>query len=164
MILSSSIIFYSPLLSNQDEWNLAANSAVQHFLLLQVGLHELLGHGCGKFLRRKDDGKLNFDPTAIKNPFTGGEVTFYETVSNSWLLQVLCEFWGTFRSDKSVFMSAVKLSKHPTFVAWNLYLPFRVKITTPASRTWQALMRSAERKLSLYISVIRFYIKLINRV
>lgn len=47
-----------------------------------VGLHELLGHGSGKFLRRKDDGTLNFDPKKVKNPFTGGEVSFYETGEN----------------------------------------------------------------------------------
>ncbi|XP_076068898.1 dipeptidyl peptidase 3 [Oratosquilla oratoria] len=51
-------------------------------LEIQVGLHELLGHGCGKFLRRKDNGKLNFDPSKVKNPFTGGEVSFYEKGEN----------------------------------------------------------------------------------
>ncbi|KAA0184528.1 hypothetical protein HAZT_HAZT003328 [Hyalella azteca] len=47
-----------------------------------VGLHELLGHGSGKFLRRKEDGSLNFDPATVKNPFTGGEVSFYESGEN----------------------------------------------------------------------------------
>merc|ERR1711915_1057051 len=32
--------------------------------------------------RRKDDGKLNFELDKIKNPFTGGEVSFYEKGEN----------------------------------------------------------------------------------
>ena len=48
-------------------------------LEISVGLHELLGHGSGKFLRRKDDGNLNFDPSKLKNPFTNEEISFYET-------------------------------------------------------------------------------------
>lgn len=47
-----------------------------------VGLHELLGHGSGKFLRRKDDGSLNFDPSKVMNPFSDEKVTFYETGEN----------------------------------------------------------------------------------
>ncbi|CAF3772251.1 unnamed protein product [Rotaria socialis] len=47
-------------------------------LEIKVALHELLGHGSGKLLRRKDDGNLNFDPQKVKNPFTGSEVSFYE--------------------------------------------------------------------------------------
>ncbi|XP_050730725.1 dipeptidyl peptidase 3-like isoform X2 [Eriocheir sinensis] len=51
-------------------------------LEIQVGLHELLGHGCGKFLRRKDDGTLNFDPEKVRNPYTGEPASFYEKGEN----------------------------------------------------------------------------------
>jgi len=51
-------------------------------LELCVGLHELLGHGSGKFLRKKDDGSLNFDPALVKNPFTGEAATFYDKGEN----------------------------------------------------------------------------------
>lgn len=69
-----------PFLSDADHLLREKHGAMS--LEIQVGLHELLGHGCGKFLRRKDDGKLNFELDKIKNPFTGGEVSFYEKGEN----------------------------------------------------------------------------------
>lgn len=41
-----------------------------HSFELQVGLHELLGHGSGKLLQKAADGTTNY-PTTLLNPLTG---------------------------------------------------------------------------------------------
>ncbi|KAF2401290.1 dipeptidyl-peptidase III [Trichodelitschia bisporula] len=52
---------------------------------VQVGLHELLGHGCGKLLQETAPGQYNFDhehpPT---NPLTGKPVTSWYKPGQTW--------------------------------------------------------------------------------
>jgi len=52
---------------------------------VQVGLHELLGHGCGKLLQETSPGEFNFD---IKNPpispLSGKPITTYYKPGQTW--------------------------------------------------------------------------------
>lgn len=51
---------------------------------MQVGAHELLGHGSGKLLQQNDDGTLNFDPATTVNPLTKQPVSTYYKPGQTW--------------------------------------------------------------------------------
>ena len=53
-------------------------------LTLIVALHELLGHGTGKLFQVNDKGEKNWDTEAVKNPFTGEEITTFYGAQETW--------------------------------------------------------------------------------
>ena len=66
---------------DQDVFDACKDEAFE----VQVGIHELLGHGCGKLLQETEQGKYNFDvQNPPLNPVTGEKVATWYKPGETW--------------------------------------------------------------------------------
>ncbi|KAK5120916.1 hypothetical protein LTR85_005700 [Meristemomyces frigidus] len=66
---------------DQDVYDACKDEAFE----VQVGIHELLGHGCGKLLQETEAGKYNFDvKNPPLNPVTGKKVSTWYKPGETW--------------------------------------------------------------------------------
>lgn len=71
---------------------------------LQVGLHELLGHGSGKLLRKLTNGSFNFDAEAVKATLEDEPVRYLLSSSKHLLIAYLFAFsyFGTKKGKPTI--------------------------------------------------------------
>ncbi|KAH9518982.1 bifunctional diacylglycerol diphosphate phosphatase/phosphatidate phosphatase [Bulinus truncatus] len=67
----------------EEDKELYTKYSIQSFEV-QVGLHELLGHGSGKLFREEEPGKFNFNKDAVLHTETNQKITSWYKANETW--------------------------------------------------------------------------------
>ncbi|KAL6589980.1 hypothetical protein ACP70R_050178 [Stipagrostis hirtigluma subsp. patula] len=109
-----------PFLSEEDR-KLVNKYSVQAFEV-QVGLHELLGHGTGKLFHRAEDGSFDFDRETVIDPLSGKPISsWYEPGENyDSLFAALGSSYEECRAEcvGLIFVPDETEAKNVTYVNW----------------------------------------------
>eukprot|EP01028_Stygiella_incarcerata_P007672 TRINITY_DN319_c0_g1_i2.p1 TRINITY_DN319_c0_g1~~TRINITY_DN319_c0_g1_i2.p1 ORF type:complete len:704 (-),score=188.52 TRINITY_DN319_c0_g1_i2:1054-3021(-) len=154
-VIASSVASKDPVSFLTEEDQEKFRSKFAETFELQVGLHELLGHGSGKLFVRKRDGEFNFDVDRVRNPLTGELIQSWYKESESYdsrfktiasaMEECRAECVGIYLSTEKDILRVFGFSEeedaaNATFLNWLIMARsglLALEFYTPATKSWR---------------------------